>query len=40
MNYAYAILESRVRIKCVAEGYDPTLGIGHEGHDVIRHDGA
>ena len=30
LNYAYAILESQVRIQSVAEGYDPTLGIMHE----------
>lgn len=33
LNYAYAILESQVRIQCVAEGYDPTLGIMHESRE-------
>jgi CRISPR/Cas system-associated endonuclease Cas1 len=30
LNYAYAVLESQVRIKLVSEGYDPTQGIMHE----------
>jgi CRISPR associated protein Cas1 len=30
LNYAYAILESQMRIQSVDEGYDPTLGIMHE----------
>ncbi|MBV9741162.1 MAG: CRISPR-associated endonuclease Cas1, partial [Hyphomicrobiales bacterium] len=30
INYAYAALESEVRIKLVSEGYDPTQGIMHE----------
>ncbi len=33
INYAYAILESQVRIQCVADGYDPTVGIMHESRD-------
>jgi CRISP-associated protein Cas1 len=33
LNYAYAMLESQVRIKGVAEGYDPTLGIMHESRE-------
>lgn len=33
LNYAYAILESQVRIKSIAEGYDPTLGIMHESRE-------
>jgi CRISP-associated protein Cas1 len=33
LNYAYAILESQVRIQSVAEGYDPTLGIMHESRE-------
>ena len=36
LNYAYAILQSRVQIRLVAEGYDPMLGIMH----VDRDDGA
>jgi CRISPR/Cas system-associated endonuclease Cas1 len=26
LNYAYATLESEIRIKTISEGYDPTLG--------------
>ena len=33
MNYAYAPLESEIRIKAIADGYDPTIGIMHEGSD-------
>jgi CRISPR-associated endonuclease Cas1 len=33
LNYAYAALESEMRIKAIAEGYDPTIGIMHEGSD-------
>ena len=33
LNYAYAALESEMRIKAVSEGYDPTIGIMHEGSD-------
>jgi CRISP-associated protein Cas1 len=33
LNYAYATVESEIRIKTIAEGYDPTLGIMHEGRD-------
>jgi CRISP-associated protein Cas1 len=33
LNYAYAALESEIRIKAIADGYDPTLGIMHEGRD-------
>src|ERR1700722_19343435 len=29
LNYAYAVLQSQVQIKAVAEGYDPMLGIMH-----------
>ena len=29
LNYAYGVLESSTRIKCIADGYDPTLGILH-----------
>jgi CRISPR-associated protein Cas1 len=31
LNYAYAVLESEGRIKAIAEGYDPTIGIMHGG---------
>jgi CRISPR-associated protein Cas1 len=33
LNYAYAVLESELRIKVIADGYDPTIGIMHEGRD-------
>ena len=33
LNYAYAALESEIRIKAISEGYDPTLGIMHDGSD-------
>jgi CRISP-associated protein Cas1 len=33
LNYAYAILESQVRVQSVADGYDPTLGIMHESRE-------
>ena len=29
LNYVYGVLESRVRIEAIAEGYDPTIGIMH-----------
>jgi len=31
LNYAYAMLESQVRIQTVAVGYDPTIGFLHSG---------
>ena len=31
LNYAYAGLESEIRIKAISDGYDPTIGIMHEG---------
>jgi CRISP-associated protein Cas1 len=33
LNYAYAALESEIRIKAISDGYDPTIGIMHEGKD-------
>ena len=33
LNYAYAALESETRIKTISEGFDPTIGIMHEGGD-------
>ena len=33
LNYAYAVLESEIRIKAISEGYDPMIGIMHEGRD-------
>ncbi len=31
LNYAYTVLQSELQINAVAEGYDPTAGIMHEG---------
>jgi CRISPR-associated protein Cas1 len=33
LNNAYTVLESEVRIKAIGDGYDPTIGIMHEGRD-------
>jgi CRISPR-associated endonuclease Cas1 len=33
LNYAYMALESELRINAIADGYDPTIGIMHEGRD-------
>jgi CRISPR-associated protein Cas1 len=33
LNYAYAALQSETWIKAISEGYDPTIGIMHEGSD-------
>jgi CRISP-associated protein Cas1 len=33
LNYAYAVLQSRVQIRLVSEGYDPMLGIMHSDRD-------
>jgi CRISP-associated protein Cas1 len=33
LNYAYTVLESELRIKAISDGYDPTIGIMHEGRD-------
>jgi CRISPR-associated protein Cas1 len=33
LNYAYAALESEIRIKAISDGFDPTIGIMHEGSD-------
>ena len=33
LNYAYTALESELRIKTITDGYDPTIGIMHEGRD-------
>jgi CRISPR-associated protein Cas1 len=33
LNYAYAALESQIRIKAISQGYDPTIGIMHESSD-------
>jgi CRISP-associated protein Cas1 len=31
LNYAYAVLESQVRIQVVTAGFDPTIGFLHSG---------
>ena len=33
LNYAYTVLQSQLQIEAIAEGYDPTIGIMHEGRD-------
>jgi CRISPR-associated protein Cas1 len=33
LNYAYTVLESELRMKAIADGYDPSIGIMHEGRD-------
>ena len=33
LNFAYTVLESGLRIKAIADGYDPTIGVMHEGRD-------
>jgi CRISPR-associated protein Cas1 len=33
LNYAYTVLQSQIQINAVAAGYDPTIGITHEGCD-------
>jgi CRISPR-associated endonuclease Cas1 len=33
LNYAYTVLQSEMQINAIAEGYDPTIGIMHEGND-------
>ena len=33
LNYAYAVLQSQMQINAVAGGYDPIIGIMHEGRD-------
>lgn len=32
LNYAYAVLQSQLQIESVSAGYDPTLGIMHNGY--------
>ena len=33
LNYAYTVLQSEIQINAISEGYDPTIGIMHEGSD-------
>lgn len=37
LNYVYGMLESRVRIETIVEGYDPGIGIMHNTVKVGRH---
>lgn len=37
LNYTYALLESEVRIRAVADGYDPSIGIMHDRISPDRH---
>jgi CRISP-associated protein Cas1 len=32
-NYAYTVMQSEIQINAIAEGYDPTIGIMHEGRE-------
>ena len=32
LNYGYAVLQTRLQIEAVAAGYDPTIGIMHQGY--------
>src|SRR5208282_2496367 len=32
LNYAYAVLQSEIQIEAVSGGYNPTLGIMHNGY--------
>lgn len=32
LNYAYAVLQSKIQINAISDGYDPTIGIMHEGN--------
>ncbi|WP_171015143.1 CRISPR-associated endonuclease Cas1 [Methylocystis sp. B8] len=32
LNYAYSVLQSQLQIDAIAEGYDPTIGVMHEGN--------
>jgi len=33
LNYAYTVPQSQLQINAIAEGYDPTIGIMHEGRE-------
>ncbi len=33
VNYAYTVLQSEIQIDAISEGYDPTIGIMHEGNN-------
>jgi CRISPR-associated protein Cas1 len=37
LNYAYGILESRMRIQAIIDGYDPSIGIMHDRVNPERH---
>ncbi len=36
LNYGYAVLQTRLQIEAVAAGYDPTIGIMHQGYRGTR----
>jgi hypothetical protein len=40
VNYAYAALESEIRIKAICDGYDPTIGRPREKSPVGTQGGA
>jgi CRISPR-associated endonuclease Cas1 len=31
LNYAYGVLETKLRVRAIADGFDPTIGIMHHG---------
>ena len=33
LNYGYGILQSEIQIRAVVDGYDPTIGILHDGRE-------
>ena len=37
LNYVYGMLESRVRVEAIAEGYDPNIGVMHNRNLPDRH---
>jgi len=37
LNYTYSMLESRVRIQAIADGYDPSVGVMHDRVSPDRH---
>ena len=36
LNYGYAVLQTRLQIEAVAAGYDPTIGVMHQGYRGAR----
>ncbi len=37
LNYVYGVLESRVRVEVIVEGYDPNIGVMHNRNLADRH---